>query len=97
MLPFPDTQKLLTMFICSVPDESPALDDRSTALPPEERDPGLFLLRKDSERRAILYRILWEEQNQVASNLQECVVQVQAAERHLIILPTLPSSSLQQV
>ncbi|XP_021008594.1 mitogen-activated protein kinase kinase kinase 15 [Mus caroli] len=61
--------------LLSVPDESPALDDRSTALPPEERDPGLFLLRKDSERRAILYRILWEEQNQVASNLQECVVQ----------------------
>ncbi|XP_004690137.2 PREDICTED: mitogen-activated protein kinase kinase kinase 15 [Condylura cristata] len=50
----------------SVPDESLALEDR---------DPGLFLLRKDSERRAILYRILWEEQNQVASNLQDCVAQ----------------------
>ncbi|ERE65103.1 mitogen-activated protein kinase kinase kinase 15 [Cricetulus griseus] len=61
--------------LLSVPDESAALEDRSTALSPEERDPGLFLLRKDSERRAILYRILWEEQNQVASNLQECVVQ----------------------
>ncbi|KAL1766086.1 mitogen-activated protein kinase kinase kinase 15, partial [Sigmodon hispidus] len=61
--------------LLSVPDESSALEDRSTALSPEERDPGLFLLRKDSERRAILYRILWEEQNQVASNLQECVVQ----------------------
>lgn len=92
--PFPDTQKTLTVFICSAPDESPALDDRSPALLPEERDPGLFLLRKDSERRAILYRILWEEQNQVASNLQECVVQVQAEERHLIILPTLPSSDV---
>lgn len=61
--------------LLSVPDESSALEDRNTALSPEERDPGLFLLRKDSERRAILYRILWEEQNQVASNLQECVVQ----------------------
>ncbi|XP_051034849.1 mitogen-activated protein kinase kinase kinase 15 [Phodopus roborovskii] len=61
--------------LLSVPDESVALEERSTALSPEERDPGLFLLRKDSERRAILYRILWEEQNQVASNLQECVVQ----------------------
>lgn len=61
--------------LVSVPDESSALEDRNTALSPEERDPGLFLLRKDSERRAILYRILWEEQNQVASNLQECVVQ----------------------
>ncbi|XP_045328927.1 mitogen-activated protein kinase kinase kinase 15 [Leopardus geoffroyi] len=52
----------------SVPDESAASS-------PEDRDPGLFLLRKDSECRAMLYKILWEEQNQVASNLQECVVQ----------------------
>lgn len=97
-LPFPDTLELLNVFIHSVPDESSALDDRSAALPPEERDPGLFLLRKDSERRAILYRILWEEQNQVASNLQECVVQVQAVKRRLLItLPALPSLDLQQV
>ncbi|XP_045660006.1 LOW QUALITY PROTEIN: mitogen-activated protein kinase kinase kinase 15 [Ursus americanus] len=54
--------------LLSVPDESAASS-------PEDRDPGLFLLRKDSERRAILYKILWEEQNQVASNLQECVAQ----------------------
>ncbi|XP_039103315.1 mitogen-activated protein kinase kinase kinase 15 [Hyaena hyaena] len=54
--------------LLSVPDES-------SASSPEDRDPGLFLLRKDSERRAILYKILWEEQNQVASNLQECVAQ----------------------
>ncbi|XP_041595979.1 mitogen-activated protein kinase kinase kinase 15 isoform X2 [Vulpes lagopus] len=54
--------------LLSVPDESAAPS-------PEDRDPGFFLLRKDSERRAILYKILWEEQNQVASNLQECVVQ----------------------
>ncbi|GAB5584462.1 mitogen-activated protein kinase kinase kinase 15 isoform X1 [Prionailurus iriomotensis] len=52
----------------SVPDESAASS-------PEDRDPGLFLLRKDSECRAMLYKILWEEQSQVASNLQECVVQ----------------------
>lgn len=57
------------VFVRSVPDES-------SASSPEDRDPGLFLLRKDSERRAILYKILWEEQNQVASNLQECVAQV---------------------
>lgn len=75
---------LLNAFVHSVPDESSALEDRSMALSPEERDPGLFLLRKDSERRAILYRILWEEQNQVASNLQECVVQVQTEGRHLL-------------
>nr|XP_044996375.1 mitogen-activated protein kinase kinase kinase 15 [Jaculus jaculus] len=60
--------------LLSVPDESSALEDRSSACSPEDRDPGLFLLRKDSERRAILYKILWEEQNQVVSNLEECVV-----------------------
>ncbi|XP_029785481.1 mitogen-activated protein kinase kinase kinase 15, partial [Suricata suricatta] len=54
----------------SVPDE------RSASSPyPEDRDPGLFLLLKDSECRAILYKILWEEQNQVASNLLEYVAQ----------------------
>uniref|UniRef100_A0A8C5TCA5 mitogen-activated protein kinase kinase kinase n=1 Tax=Malurus cyaneus samueli TaxID=2593467 RepID=A0A8C5TCA5_9PASS len=36
---------------------------------------GLFLLRKDSERRAILFKILKEEQEKVASNLQECIAQ----------------------
>ncbi|XP_060231073.1 mitogen-activated protein kinase kinase kinase 15 [Meriones unguiculatus] len=61
--------------LLSVPDESSAIDDQSTAISPEEKDTGLFLLFKNSECRAILYRILWEEQDQVASNLQECVVQ----------------------
>ncbi|XP_037367601.2 mitogen-activated protein kinase kinase kinase 15 [Talpa occidentalis] len=61
--------------LLSVPDESSALEDRGTASSPEDRDPGLFLLRKDSERRAILYKILWVEQNQVASHLQDCVAQ----------------------
>ncbi|ELW48748.1 Mitogen-activated protein kinase kinase kinase 15 [Tupaia chinensis] len=56
-------------------DESSASEDRSAASSPEDRDPGLFLLRKDSERRAILHKILWEEQDQVAYNLQECVAQ----------------------
>ncbi|XP_015741761.1 mitogen-activated protein kinase kinase kinase 15 isoform X1 [Coturnix japonica] len=41
----------------------------------EDKDSGLFLLRKDSERRAILYKILKEEQNKVASNLQDCIAQ----------------------
>ncbi|XP_006893888.1 PREDICTED: mitogen-activated protein kinase kinase kinase 15 [Elephantulus edwardii] len=56
------------VFTCSVSDESAAFS-------PEDKDPGLFVLCKDSERRAILYKILWEEQNQVASNLQECMAQ----------------------
>ncbi|XP_008061810.1 mitogen-activated protein kinase kinase kinase 15-like [Carlito syrichta] len=71
--------------LLSVPDESSASEDRSSASSPEDRDSGLFLLRKDSERRAILYKILWEEQNQVASNLQECVVQ-SSEELHLSVV-----------
>ncbi|KAM9172811.1 mitogen-activated protein kinase kinase kinase 15 isoform 1-T1 [Pangshura tecta] len=59
----------------SVPDENSALEDRSASPSLEDRDSGLFLLRKDSERRAILYKILKEEQNKVASNLQECLTQ----------------------
>ncbi|XP_032633863.1 mitogen-activated protein kinase kinase kinase 15 isoform X2 [Chelonoidis abingdonii] len=59
----------------SVPDENSALEDRSASPSLEDRDSGLFLLMKDSERRAILYKILKEEQNKVASNLQECLSQ----------------------
>ncbi|XP_073655316.1 mitogen-activated protein kinase kinase kinase 15-like isoform X3 [Tursiops truncatus] len=70
--------------LLSVPDESSASEDRSAASSLEDSDLGLFLLRKDSERRAILYRILWEEQNQVASNLQECVAQ-SSEELHLSV------------
>ncbi|KAM9577802.1 mitogen-activated protein kinase kinase kinase 15 [Trichechus inunguis] len=62
----------------------PSVPDESTALSPEDRDPGLFLLRKDGERRAILYKILWEEQSQVVSNLQECVAQ-SSEELHLSV------------
>lgn len=64
------------MFVHSVPDESLASEERSTVN--SDRYLGFFLLRKDSERRASLCRILWEEQNQVASNLREYVAQVQA-------------------
>ncbi|XP_073655319.1 mitogen-activated protein kinase kinase kinase 15-like isoform X6 [Tursiops truncatus] len=73
--------------LLSVPDESSASEDRSAASSLEDSDLGLFLLRKDSERRAILYRILWEEQNQVASNLQECVAQVNKILRNHLIRP----------
>ncbi|XP_073212821.1 mitogen-activated protein kinase kinase kinase 15 isoform X1 [Lepidochelys kempii] len=61
--------------LLSVPDENSALEDRSASPSLEDRDSGLFLLRKDSERRAILYKILKEEQNKVAANLQECLAQ----------------------
>ncbi|XP_030430220.1 mitogen-activated protein kinase kinase kinase 15 isoform X1 [Gopherus evgoodei] len=59
----------------SIPDENSALEDRSASPSLEDRDSGLFLLMKDSERRAILYKILKEEENKVASNLQECLSQ----------------------
>ncbi|OCT91491.1 hypothetical protein XELAEV_18014546mg [Xenopus laevis] len=59
----------------SVPDYSSVSEDRSNPPSPEERDSGLFLLRKDSERRAILYKILNEEENKVSSYLQECLMQ----------------------
>uniref|UniRef100_A0A8C0DHU9 mitogen-activated protein kinase kinase kinase n=1 Tax=Balaenoptera musculus TaxID=9771 RepID=A0A8C0DHU9_BALMU len=78
----PPTHRL--SHLLSVPDESSASEDQSAASSLEDRDPGLFLLRKDSERRAILYRILWEQRNQVASNLQECVAQ-SSEELHLSV------------
>ncbi|XP_066475295.1 mitogen-activated protein kinase kinase kinase 15 isoform X3 [Tiliqua scincoides] len=68
--------------LLSIPDESSVSDERSSS--PSLEDSGLFLLRKDSERRAILYKILKEEQNQVASNLQECVAQ-SSEELHLSV------------
>ncbi|KFQ58409.1 Mitogen-activated protein kinase kinase kinase 15, partial [Pelecanus crispus] len=61
--------------LLSVPDEGSASEDRSSSPSVEDKDSGLFLLRKDSERRAILYKILKEEQNTVASNLQDCIAQ----------------------
>ncbi|XP_028935413.1 mitogen-activated protein kinase kinase kinase 15 [Ornithorhynchus anatinus] len=70
--------------LLSAPDESLASEDRGASPPTEDRDSGLFMLRKDSERRAILYKILREEQDKVAANLQECVAQ-SAEELHLSV------------
>ncbi|KAK9401989.1 mitogen-activated protein kinase kinase kinase 15 [Crotalus adamanteus] len=70
--------------LLSVPDDSSIPDERNSSSSLEEKDSGLFLLKKDSERRAILYRILKEEQNQVASNLQECAAQ-SSEELHLSV------------
>ncbi|XP_073523563.1 mitogen-activated protein kinase kinase kinase 15 [Phyllobates terribilis] len=69
------SNKTPTSNLLSVPDEGSVSEDRSSPTSPDERDSGLFLLRKDSERRAILYKILKEEQNKVSSNLQECLMQ----------------------
>lgn len=43
---------------------------------PEEKDSGFFMLRKDSERRATLHRILTEDQDKVVRNLMESLAQV---------------------
>ncbi|XP_066555150.1 mitogen-activated protein kinase kinase kinase 15 isoform X1 [Amia ocellicauda] len=59
----------------SVPDDGSVSEDRSAPPSPEDRDAGLFLLKKDSERRAILYKVLNEDQDKVISNLMENHIQ----------------------
>ncbi|KAK7881629.1 hypothetical protein WMY93_030038 [Mugilogobius chulae] len=59
----------------SVPDEGSSSEDRSIPPSPEDRDGGLFLLKKDSERRAILYKVLNDDQEEVISNLKENHIQ----------------------
>ncbi|XP_060755682.1 mitogen-activated protein kinase kinase kinase 15 [Neoarius graeffei] len=63
--------KPTTSSFLSVPDESPTSEDRTSPASSENSDSGLFLLKKDSERRAILYKILNEDQDKVTSNLLE--------------------------
>uniref|UniRef100_A0A8C1SAT9 mitogen-activated protein kinase kinase kinase n=1 Tax=Cyprinus carpio TaxID=7962 RepID=A0A8C1SAT9_CYPCA len=55
---------------------SPTAEDRSSPASSENSDSGLFLLKKDSERRAILYKVLNEDQDKVTSNLMENHIQV---------------------
>lgn len=67
----------LRVCVChSVPDEGSVSEDRSAPPSPEDRDSGLFLLKKDSERRAILFKVLNEDQAKVISNLRENYIQV---------------------
>lgn len=58
----------------SIPDEN--FEDHSAPPSPEEKDSGFFMLKKDSERRATLHRILTEDQEQVVRNLMEALAQV---------------------
>lgn len=46
-----------------------------------EESIGLFMLRKDSERRATLHRILTDDINHVVSNIQESLPQVGGGKR----------------
>lgn len=65
------------MLVCgSVPDEGSVSEDRIAPPSPEDRDSGLFMLKKDSERRAILFKVLNEDQAKVISNLRENYIQV---------------------
>uniref|UniRef100_A0A803TJ94 mitogen-activated protein kinase kinase kinase n=1 Tax=Anolis carolinensis TaxID=28377 RepID=A0A803TJ94_ANOCA len=58
----------------SIPDEN--FEDHSAPPSPDEKDSGFFMLKKDSERRATLHRILTEDQDKVVRNLMEALAQV---------------------
>lgn len=62
------------LYIFSIPDEN--FEDHSAPPSPEEKDSGIFMLKKDSERRATLHRILTEDQDKVVRNLMEALAQV---------------------
>ncbi|KAI5614773.1 mitogen-activated protein kinase kinase kinase 5 [Silurus asotus] len=57
----------------SIPVEQ--FEDHSAPPSPEEKDPGFFMLKKDSERRATLHRILLEDRDKIVTNLQEALTQ----------------------
>ncbi|CAJ1078370.1 mitogen-activated protein kinase kinase kinase 5 isoform X1 [Xyrichtys novacula] len=57
----------------SIPVEN--FEDHSAPPSPDEKDSGFFMLRKDSERRATLHRILTEDRDKVVTNLMEAITQ----------------------
>ncbi|XP_023506950.2 mitogen-activated protein kinase kinase kinase 5 isoform X1 [Equus caballus] len=67
-----DGKGIRTLFL-GIPDEN--FEDHSAPPSPEEKDSGFFMLRKDSERRATLHRILTEDQDKVVRNLMEALAQ----------------------
>ncbi|XP_077669228.1 mitogen-activated protein kinase kinase kinase 5 isoform X4 [Eretmochelys imbricata] len=67
-----DAKGIQSLFL-SIPDEN--FEDHSAPPSPEEKDSGFFMLKKDSERRATLYRILTEDQEKVVRNLMEALAQ----------------------
>uniref|UniRef100_A0A8C4X3G5 mitogen-activated protein kinase kinase kinase n=1 Tax=Erpetoichthys calabaricus TaxID=27687 RepID=A0A8C4X3G5_ERPCA len=50
-------------------------EDHSAPPSPEEKDAGFFMLKKDSERRATLHKILTEDQEKIVKNLMEALSQ----------------------
>ncbi|XP_019405735.1 PREDICTED: mitogen-activated protein kinase kinase kinase 5 isoform X2 [Crocodylus porosus] len=67
-----DVKGIRSLFL-SIPDEN--FEDHSAPPSPEEKDSGFFMLKKDSERRATLHRILTEDQEKVVRNLMEALAQ----------------------
>ncbi|KAJ7341964.1 hypothetical protein JRQ81_008038, partial [Phrynocephalus forsythii] len=67
-----DAKGLRSLFL-SIPDEN--FEDHSAPPSPDEKDSGFFMLKKDSERRATLHRILTEDQEKVVRNLMEALAQ----------------------
>ncbi|XP_056113653.1 mitogen-activated protein kinase kinase kinase 5 [Rhinichthys klamathensis goyatoka] len=57
----------------SIPVEN--FEDHSAPPSPEEKDSGFFMLRKDSERRATLHRILIEDKEKIVLHLLEALTQ----------------------
>ncbi|KAG1928858.1 mitogen-activated protein kinase kinase kinase [Pimephales promelas] len=57
----------------SIPVEN--FEDHSAPPSPEEKDSGFFMLRKDSERRATLHRILIEDREKIVLHLLEALTQ----------------------
>ncbi|XP_041952171.1 mitogen-activated protein kinase kinase kinase 5 isoform X1 [Alosa sapidissima] len=57
----------------SIPVEN--FEDHSAPPSPEEKDSGFFMLRKDSERRATLHRILTEDRDKVVANIMDTLTQ----------------------
>uniref|UniRef100_A0A8D2JJD0 mitogen-activated protein kinase kinase kinase n=1 Tax=Varanus komodoensis TaxID=61221 RepID=A0A8D2JJD0_VARKO len=67
-----DARGFRSLFL-SIPDEN--FEDHSAPPSPDEKDSGFFMLKKDSERRATLHRILTEDQDKVVRNLMEALAQ----------------------
>ncbi|KAK6295138.1 hypothetical protein J4Q44_G00343640 [Coregonus suidteri] len=68
-----DVKATRSLFL-SIPVEN--FEDHSAPPSPDEKDSGFFMLRKDSERRATLHRILTEDRDKVVANLVEALKQV---------------------
>uniref|UniRef100_A0A6Q2YB26 mitogen-activated protein kinase kinase kinase n=1 Tax=Esox lucius TaxID=8010 RepID=A0A6Q2YB26_ESOLU len=71
--PFIFKRPVQPVLLNSIPVEN--FEDHSAPPSPDEKDTGFFMLRKDSERRATLHRILTEDRDKVVANLMEALKQ----------------------